>query len=1174
MKSRTLLAAVAATLLPLSALALTATVNGIKWTYTVTDGKASVGGGSSSSTAVPTSTSGAITIPSKLGNYPVTSIGTYAFYGCSRLTSVSIPDGVTSIGNGAFYNCSGLTSITIPDSVTSIGNRVFYGCRGLTSVTIPDSVTSIGYYAFDYCSGLTSFTVGVNNPNYSSANGLLLSKDGKTLIRGVNGDVIIPDTVTSIGDHAFYNCSGLTSVTIPDSVTSIGYDAFYGCSGLMSVNISDLAAWCGISFSGYVTEGVPEDRSNPLTYTQHLFLDGNEVTDLVIPDAVTYIVEGAFYGCRCLASVTIPDSVTGIGSFAFSGSSGLTSFTVDVNNPNYSSANGLLLSKAGKTLICGVNGDVVIPDTVTYIGGCAFCNCSGLTSVTIPESVTSIDYYAFYGCSGLTSVTIPASVTSIEMYAFWGCNQLVSAFVPNETSIEYDVFPDETNVIRYSTDPIVVSLDAVGGTVSPSSVSRNFGEPYGDLPTPARTGYEFGNWTLHGDAVDAETILHQPTNHALRATWTPNEYTVSFDGNGGSGSMAPVTFEYDERKNLPRNAFSHGGDHFHGWALEPAGDIVFADGAAVSNLTQTANGTVVLYARWVAGNMVSFDSNGGEGMMLPVLLDEGASQTLPKCAFYKEGHFFVGWATSPDGYAILLDGDTTDDLVASGTGHVTLYAVWHEMSQKPTPTVSTGGTAGWFVQSSDTHDGIAAARSGAVSHNQSTWLETVVEGSGTFSFWWKVSCEGLGYDELTVYIDGKSKVSISGNYSWTQESFAISGEGEHIIRWTYSKNESKSSGSDCGWVGEITWPTSNDVFHWASASEPPQLERENMVCVVRFDAAGGAVDPSSKVVVFEDAYGALPTPQHDAYVFLVWRLGGAAVSAATIVETADNHTLSAEWGIAIGNGVWKETICDEPIALGAPLVAPSGAVAIPAEIDGRPVVDITAAAFAGNTAVTSVSIPGSVTNVADGAFAGCTGLKTVALPRLYADRLADLFPDAVDSIEKVVFLDGVTAIPDNFFEGCTALRTMDLAESVVDIGTNVFEACSALTTTVLENGLEMYQGWVLGFAGGSLGELAPPDLAIPAEARPTMARPTRCAASRRTRSRANGALGRWRCRKRCGSSVRGRSRTARRWKASRCRRASRRSTARRSGTAPTRRGSRFPGRCARSATARSRTRRC
>ena len=152
--------------------AATEVVDGITWTYTVSGGKASVGGGNASTPAVPKATTGAITIPTKLGGYGVTSIGSSAFDGCSKLTSVTIPDGVTSIKDAAFRNCRGLASVTIPDGVTSIGNSAFFGCSGLTSVTIPSSVTSIGYYAFGGCSGLISFSVDAGNANYSSVNGL------------------------------------------------------------------------------------------------------------------------------------------------------------------------------------------------------------------------------------------------------------------------------------------------------------------------------------------------------------------------------------------------------------------------------------------------------------------------------------------------------------------------------------------------------------------------------------------------------------------------------------------------------------------------------------------------------------------------------------------------------------------------------------------------------------------------------------------------------------------------------------------------------------------------------------------------------------------------------------------------------------------------------------------
>ena len=183
-------------------------------------------------TSGDTKYSGSVTIPEKFTyegvEYSVTSIGSSAFYYCSGLTSVTIPNSVTIIGNDAFYKCSGLTSVTIPNSVTSIGEDAFSGCSGLTSVTIPNSVTYIGSYAFHNCSGLTSVTI----PNS-------VTTIGSGAFYGCSGltSVTIPNSVTSIGSSAFWGCSGLTSVTIPNSVTSIESSAFRGCSGLTSVTI-------------------------------------------------------------------------------------------------------------------------------------------------------------------------------------------------------------------------------------------------------------------------------------------------------------------------------------------------------------------------------------------------------------------------------------------------------------------------------------------------------------------------------------------------------------------------------------------------------------------------------------------------------------------------------------------------------------------------------------------------------------------------------------------------------------------------------------------------------------------------------------------------------------------------------------------------------------------------
>ena len=208
-----------------------------------------------------------------------TSIGDYAFLGCSSLTSVTIPNSVTSIGNNAFYNCTGLTSITIPNSVTTIGNNAFLGCTSLTSITIPNSVTTIGYHAFENCTGLTSIT--------------------------------IPNSVTTIGYHAFENCTGLTSITMGNSVTTIGNSAFSSCSSLTSITIPSSVTTIGEDAFRYCTS----------------------LTSITIPNSVTSIGYSAFENCSSLTAVTIGNSVSFIGSKTFANCKKITTITIYAEAP-------------------------------------------------------------------------------------------------------------------------------------------------------------------------------------------------------------------------------------------------------------------------------------------------------------------------------------------------------------------------------------------------------------------------------------------------------------------------------------------------------------------------------------------------------------------------------------------------------------------------------------------------------------------------------------------------------------------------------------------------------------------------------------------------------------------------------------------------------------------------
>ena len=304
----------------------------------------------------------------------VTSIGDYAFYNCTSLTSVTIGSGLTSIGDGAFDLCWSLTSVTIPDGVTSIGDYAFYECSSLTSITIPDAVTSIGSEAFAWCTSLTSVTIGSG--------------------------------VTSIGDGAFDLCWSLTSVTsLATTPPSCGSNTFYSAAWATLTAASNLYQYTEYWKDFYAIEYTDDAQTvsttiigqcgDNLIYT----LDLENGTVVIEGSGDMYDYSSSSYApwniyASSITSVTISDEATSIGNYAFGSCSSLTSVTIGSG--------------------------------VTSIGNYAFDDCSSLTSITIPDGVTSIGKYAFNSCTSLTSITIPDAVTSIGNYAFYNCSSLTS----------------------------------------------------------------------------------------------------------------------------------------------------------------------------------------------------------------------------------------------------------------------------------------------------------------------------------------------------------------------------------------------------------------------------------------------------------------------------------------------------------------------------------------------------------------------------------------------------------------------------------------------------------------------------------------------------------------------------------------------------------------------------
>lgn len=389
----------------------------------------------------------------------VTSIEWGVFQGCSNLTEINIPQGVTSIGVSAFSGCSSLTEINIPESMTSIKSGAFGGCSRLTEIRIPENVTTIGDEAFRDCSILTEITIpqGITRIAYglfrncSSLTEIIIPQEvisiGRYAFSGCSSltAINIPQGVTTVEQYTFSGCSSLTDIIIPQGVTSIGMSAFNGCISLTKAEFSSIEDLCNIDFF--------DSSSNPLTYAHHLFINGEEVTNVIIPNSVTSIGNYTFKGCSFLTEIGIPEGVTSIGISAFESCSSLTEIdipqgvtTIEDNAFAYcSNLTGIIIPQGveyighGAFVECPCPTTIIIPEGCSTLGQCVFGSYgtfSNLISVYFPETITTIPTRAFQFCESLSDVHLSQSTTTIESWAFEYCPSLTKFTIPqNVTNI-------------------------------------------------------------------------------------------------------------------------------------------------------------------------------------------------------------------------------------------------------------------------------------------------------------------------------------------------------------------------------------------------------------------------------------------------------------------------------------------------------------------------------------------------------------------------------------------------------------------------------------------------------------------------------------------------------------------------------------------------------------------
>ena len=901
-------------------------------------------------------------------------IGIWAFDECISLTSVTIPNSVRIIGDWSFYLCTGLTEITIGSGVTSFGEQAFADCSGLTSVTLQNGIKDIGHWAFSGCTSLKSVTI----PDSVVAIGT------RAFYGSGLSSITIGDGVTTIGTEAFAWCADLSSVAIGKKVSSIGVDAFYECSNLKDVYIDDLKAWCKIAFENQF--------SNPLHYGANMHLNGEPMTELVIPSGITAIPDYQFDGCTSLTSLTIPNGVTSVGVSAFRGCTGLSSITLPnslkiVGEDAFLDCSGLKGVYVSDIMVwCGIgfknghsnplyyaeklylNGEpvthLVIPNSITSIPKLAFYGYTGMTGMTIPNNIKTIGDRAFYGCAGLTEISIPDSVTAINSWAFARCTGLTDLTIPdNGITLGNDAFSYCTG-LQSLTIPDNPILSRTGSFVGCQIEKLVIAE---------------GTEKITSSLIVCEKTLQEIVIPASVATIDPQVLSVCINlksfqvdkENPTYYSAGSCLIETDSKTLVSGCATSQIPTD---GSITSIGDYAFSGRANMTEIT-IPNGITAI------GNYAFKACTGLSEITIPSSVVTIGDYAFSDCTGLTA--FAIPDSVTTVG-EYLLDGCTglTSGSIGNGVTNIGSYMF--------------KGCTG--LTSITIPDGVTGIGGGAF--YGCTGLTEIAIPDGVTSIGASAFCECTGLTQMIIP-DGVTSIGGNAFYRCTGlTEVTIPDSVTTIGGWAFDSCKNLTSITLPSKLTSIKDNTFRQCESLTSINIPDSVEAIGQYAFAHCYKLNGITLPGSVTTIGDRAF------------YQCSRLTSLNIPEG--VTTIGEYAFE-ECGSLVGSLILPNSVT----SIGS--FAFRGCKGLTYLFIGNGITVIPGNAFSGCTGLADISIPDSVTTISRSAFAYCTGLTSVIIP------------------------DGVTSIDGYAFNNCSGLTTLAIPASVTSIGTYAFDECNLRT---------------------------------------------------------------------------------------------------------------------------------